>query len=142
MARKADTTRKEVNFIRWDVPARKQEDLPDALRFGEAARMDCYHVALTALNPTSGVLFDGLQIDLQVIGTSIEGKDIEMTTTKVPVNNGKETAYNREWMIRILQATTSDYVKIRIDPKSDIIALLGEVDDREGCAVMAPRVME
>lgn len=137
---KADTTRAEVAFIRWDIPSKKQTDLPDELRYGEAARMNREHTVLTALNPTAGILFEGEPVPVDIVLTSGDGGDGERRRITNPRNGDTETVCTRAYLVKVLQAMDSDWVKLKVDPVSGIISVMGMIDDRDAAAVIAPRV--
>ena len=139
----ADMTRQEVRFIRWDVPARKQEDLLDAVKDGERGRLDYGHCVFTALGESAAALWAADGSKMEYVTTTKDGTDGDTVITgRVPKVKGTNALYNREWLVQILSNMTSDYVRIRIDDSSTVLAMMGLVGKKEAAAMMAPRVEE
>ena len=139
----ADMTRQEVRFIRWDVPARKQEDLLDAVKYGECCRLDCGRCVFTALGESAGALWTADGSKIEYITSTNDGSDGgTVTTGHVPEVKGTNALYNREWLVKILSNMTSDYVRLRIDDSSTVLVMMGLVGEKEAAAMMAPRVEE
>ena len=139
----ADMTRQEVRFIRWDVPARKQEDLLDAVKDGERGRLDYGHCVFTALGESAAALWAADGSKMEYVTTTKDGTDGDTVITgRVPKVKGTNALYNRAWLVQILSNMTSDYVRIRIDDSSTVLAMMGLVGKKEAAAMMAPRVEE
>ena len=139
----ADMTRQEVRFIRWDVPARKQEDLLDAVKDGERGRLDYRHCVFTALSDSAVALWAADGSKMEYVTTTKDGTDGDTVTTgHVPKVKGTTALYDREWLVKILSNMTSDYVRIRIDDSSTVLVMMGLVGRKEAAAMMAPRVEE
>ena len=139
----ADMTRQEVRFIRWDVPARKQEDLLDAVKDGERGRLDYGHCVFTALGESAATLWAADGSKMEYVTTTKDGTDGDTVTSgRVPKVKGTNACYNREWLVNILSNMTSDYVKIRIDDSSTVLVMMGMVGRKEAAAMMAPRIEE
>ena len=139
----ADMTRQEVRFIRWDVPARKQEDLLDAVKDGERGRLDYGHCVFTALGESGAALWAADGSKMEYVTTTKDGTDGDTVTTgHVPKVKGTNAIYNREWLVKILSNMTSDYVRIRIDDSSTVLVMMGLVGMKEAAAMMAPRIEE
>ena len=138
----ADMTRQEVRFIRWDVPARKQEDLLDAVKDGERGRLDYGRCVFTALGESAATLWAADGSKMEYVTTTKDGTDGYTIGGHVPKVKGTNAIYNREWLVKILSNMTSDYVKIRIDDSSTVLVMMGLVGRKEAAAMMAPRVEE
>ena len=138
----ADMTRQEVRFIRWDVPARKQEDLLDAVKDGERGRLDYGRCVFTALGETAAALWAADGSKMEYVTTTKDGTDGDTIGGHVPKVKGTNAIYNREWLVKILSNMTSDYVRLRIDDSSTVLAMMGLVGEREAAAMMAPRIEE
>lgn len=138
----ADMTRQEVRFIRWDVPARKQEDLPDAVKYGEWCRLDYNHCVFTALGESAGALWTADGSKIEYITSTNDGSDGTANSGHVPKVKGTNAIYNREWLVKILSNMTSDYVRLRIDDSSTVLVMMGLVGEKEAAAMMAPRIEE
>lgn len=139
----ADMTRQEVRFIRWNVPARKQEDLLDAVKDGECGRLDHMRCVFTGLGESAVALWAADGSKMGYVTTTKDGTDGDTVTTgRVPKVKGTNACYNREWLVKILSNMTSDYVKIRIDDSSTVLVMMGLVGEKEAAAVVAPRIEE
>ena len=138
----ADMTRQEVRFIRWDVPARKQEDLLDAVKDGERGRLDYGRCVFTALGESAAALWAADGVKMEYVTTTKDGTDGDTIGGHVPKVKGTNAIYNREWLVKILSNMTSDYVRLRIDDSSTVLAMMGLVGEREAAAMMAPRIEE
>ena len=136
----ADMTRQEVRFIRWDVPARKQEDLLDAVKDGKRGRVDYGRCVFTALGESAAALWAADGVKMEYVTTTKDGTDGDTIGGHVPKVKGTNAIYDREWLVKILSNMTSDYVRLRIDDSSTVLAMMGLVGDREAAAMMAPRV--
>lgn len=136
----ADITRQEVRFIRWDVPDKKQEDLPDPVRNGKRARLDKGHYAFTALGETAAALWKNGGNRMEYVATMPDGTDGDLLSSTIPKIEGTNARYNREWLLKILSNMTSDYVKLRIDDTSTLIVMMGLVGEKEAAAILAPRI--
>lgn len=138
----ADMTRQEVRFVRWDVPTRKQEDLLDAVKDGERGRLDYGRCVFTALGKSAVALWAADGSKMEYVTTTKNGTDGDLRTGGVPKIEGTNACYNREWLVKILSEMTSDYVRLRIDDSSTVLAMMGLVGKKEAAAMMAPRVEE
>ena len=139
----ADMTRQEVRFIRWDVPARKQEDLLDVVKDGERGRLDYGRCVFTALGESAVALWVADGSKMEYVTTTKDGTDGDTVTNgHVPKVKGTDAIYNREWLVKILSNMTSDYVRIRIDDSSTVLTMMGLVGKKEAAAMMAPRIEE
>lgn len=139
----ADMTRQEVRFIRWNVPASKQEDLLDAVKEGERARLDYGHCVFTALGESAVALWAADGSKMEYVTTTKDGTDGDTVTSgHIPKVTGTDAIYNREWLVKILSNMTSDYVRLRIDDSSTVLAMMGMVGRKEAAAMMAPRIEE
>ena len=139
----ADMTRQEVRFIRWDVLARKQEDLLDAVKNGERGRLDYGHCVFTALGESAVALWTADGSKMEYVTTTKDGTDGDTVTSgRVPKVKGTNACYNREWLVKILSNMTSDYVRIRIDDSSTVLVMMGLVGEKEAAAMVAPRIEE
>ena len=135
----ADMTRQEVRFIRWDVPDKKQEDLPDPVRNGERGRMDKAHCTFTALGETAAAFWNGGN-RMEYVTTMPDGTDGDFLGGNIPKITGTNACYNREWLVKILSNLTSDYVRIRIDDASTLMVMMGLVGEKKAAAILAPRI--
>ena len=139
----ADMTRQEVKFIRWDVPSRKQEDLLDAVKDGERGRLDYGRCVFTALGESAAALWAADGSKMEYVTTTKDGTDGDTVTSKhVPKVKGTNAIYDREWLVKILSNMTSDYVRLRIDDSSAVLAMMGLVGKKKAAAMMAPRIEE
>ena len=138
----ADMTRQEVRFIRWDVPARKQEDLLDAVKNGECGRLDYGRCVFTALGESAVALWAADGSKMEYVTTTKDGTDGDTIGGHVPKVKGTNGIYNREWLVKILSNMTSDYVRLRIDDSSTVLAMMGLVGKKEAAAMVAPRIEE
>lgn len=136
----ADMTRQEVKFMRWDIPDKKQEDLPDPLRNGERSRIDKARCAFTALGETAVAFWKNGGKRMQIVTTMPDGTDGELLDGSIPKITGTNACYNREWLVKILSNMTSDFVTIRIDDGSTLIVMMGLVGEKEAAAILAPRI--
>ena len=135
----ADTTRQEVRFVRWDIPAKKQEDLPERVRKGEIGRMDKGHVVITALGETADRLWDaGGEISL--LYTMQDNTDGEVRLWQCPtLDNPTVSVYDRKILIALLENMDSDYVKLSL--KSDYpVIMYGTIGEKSAAAMIAPRI--
>ena len=138
----ADMTRQEVRFIRWDVPTRKQEDLLDAVKDGERGRLDYGRCVFTALGESAVALWAADGTKMEYVTTTKDGDDGDTIGGHVPKVKGTNACYNREWLVKILSNLTSDYVRLRIDDSSTVLAMMGMVGEKEAAVMMAPRIEE
>lgn len=138
----ADMTRQEVRFIRWDVPARKQEDLLDAVKDGERGRLDYGHCVFTALGESAVALWAADGSKMEYVTTTKDGTDGDTIGGRVPKVKGTNACYNREWLVKILSNMTSDYIRMRIDDSSTVLAMMGMVGEKEAAAMVAARIEE
>lgn len=139
----ADMTRQEVRFIRWDVPTRKQEDLPDEVKDGERGRLDYGRCVFTALGESAAALWATDGSKMGYVTTTKDGTDDDIVIGgHIPKVKGTSAIYNREWLVKILSNMTSDYVKLRIDDSSAVLAMMGLVGEKKAAAMMAPRIEE
>lgn len=136
----ADMTRQEVRFIRWDVPDKKQEDLPDPVRNGERGRMDKAHCVFTALGETAGAFWKNGGNRMEYVATKADGTDGDIKDASIPKITGTNACYNREWLVKILSNLTSDYVRIRIDGANTLMVMMGLVGVKKAAAILAPRI--
>ena len=136
----ADMTRQEVRFIRWDIPDRKQEDLPDPVKNGERGRMDKAHCAFTALGETAVAFWKNGGNRMEYVTTMPDGTDGDLVGGSIPKITGTNACYNREWLVKILSNMTSDFVRIRIDDGSTLMVIMGLVGEKEAAAILAPRI--
>ena len=136
----ADMTRQEVRFIRWDVPDKKQEDLPDPVRNGKCGRVDAGNCVLTALGETAVALWDNGGDRVEYVTTMPKGTDGDLRDGFIPEIFGTSGWYNRKWLTKILSNMTSDAVRIRIDDDNTMMVMRGLVGDKEAAAILAPRV--
>ncbi len=136
----ADMTRQEVRFIRWDVPDKKQEDLPDLVRNGKCGRVDEGNCVLTALGKTAVALWKNGGNRVEYVTTKPNGTDGDLHDRAVPKIIGTNACYNRKWLVKILSQMTSDFVRIRIDDSSTMMVMMGLVGEKEAAAILAPRV--
>lgn len=139
----ADMTRQEVKFIRWDVPAKKQEDLLDAVKDGERGRLDHGHCVFTALGESAVALWAADGSKMEYVTTAKDGNDSgTVITGHIPKVEGTDACYDREWLVKILSNMTSDYVKLRIGDSSTILVMMGLVGEKKAAAMVAPRIEE
>ena len=139
----ADMTRQEVRFIRWDVPSKKQEDLLDTVKNGEHARLDHGRCVFTALGESAVALWAGDGSKMEYVTTTKDGNDSgTVITGHIPKVKGTNAIYDREWLVKILSNMTSDYVRLRIDDSSTVLAMMGMVGEKKAAAMMAPRIEE
>ena len=138
----ADMTRQEVRFIRWDVPTRKQEDLLDAVKYGEHGRLDHGHCVFTALGESAAALWAADGSKMEYVTTANDGADGDTISGHAPKVKGTNACYDREWLVKILSHMTSDYVRIRIDDSSTVLVMMGLVGEKKAAAMVAPRVEE
>lgn len=136
----ADMTRQEVRFIRWDVPDKKQEDLPDSVRNGKCGRMDVGNCVLTALGETAVALWKNGGDRVEYVTTKPNGTDSDLRGGAIPKIIGTDAWYNRKWMVKILSNMTSDFVRIRIDDCNTVMVMRGLVGEKEAAALLAPRI--
>ena len=90
----ADMTRQEVRFIRWDVPTRKQEDLLDAVKYGEHGRLDYRHCVFTALGESAAALWAADGVKMEYVTTAKDGADGDTIGGHVPKVKGTNAIYN------------------------------------------------
>ncbi len=139
----ADMSRQEVRFIRWDVPTRKQEDLLDAVKYSEHGRLDYRQCVFTALGESAVALWAADGSKMEYVTTTKDGTDGDTVTSgHIPKVKGTNAIYNREWLVKILSNMTSDYVRLRIDDSSTVLAMMGLVGKKEAAAMVAPRIEE
>ena len=138
----ADMTRQEVRFIRWDVPVRKQEDLLDAVKYGEHGRIDYRRCVFTALGESAAALWAADGAKMEYVTTAMDGADGDTIGGHVPEVKGTNACYDREWLVKILSNMTSDYVRLRIDDSSTVLGMMGLVSEKEAAAMVAPRIEE
>ena len=139
----ADMTRQEVRFIRWDVPARKQEDLLDAVKYGEHGRLDHGHGVFTALGKSAVALWAADGVKMEYVTTMKDGTDSgTVISGHIPKVKGTNAIYDREWLVKILSNMTSDYVRMRIDDSSTVLVMMGLVGEKKAAAMVAPRIEE
>ena len=138
----ADMTRQEVRFIRWDVPVRKQEDLLDAVKYGEHGRLDYRHCVFTALGESAAALWAADGVKMEYVTTAKDGADGDTISGHVPKVKGTNACYDREWLVNILSNMTSDYVRLRIDDSSTVLVMMGLVGEKKAAAMVAPRIEE
>lgn len=136
----ADMTRQEVRFIRWDVPDKKQEDLPDPVRNGERGRLDKARCVFTALGETAAAFWKNGGNRMEYATTMEDGTDGDIADASIPKITGTNASYNREWLVKILSNMTSDFVRIRIDGASTLMVMMGLVGEKEAAAILAPRI--
>ena len=138
----ADMTRQEVRFIRWDVPDKKQEDLPDLIRNGVRARVDKNLCVITALGETAAAFWKNGGNRMEYVATMPNGTDGDPVDGTIPKIEGTNACYNRKWLVKILSNMTSDYVMLRIDHGSTLMVMMGLVGDKEAAAILAPRILD
>ncbi len=136
----ADMTRQEVRFIRWDVPDKKQEDLPDLIRNGERARLDNAQCVFTALGETATAFWKNGGNRMEYVKTMQDGTDGDLFGGTIPKVTGTNACYCRAWLIKLLQNMTSDYVRLRVDDGTTLMVMLGEVGEKPAAAIIAPRI--
>lgn len=136
----ADMTRQEVRFIRWDVPDKKQEDLPDLIRNGERARIDNGHYVFTALGETATAFWKNGGNRMEYVNTMKDGTDGDLFGGTIPKITGTSACYCRAWLIKLLQNMTSDYVRLRVDDGTMLMVMLGKVGEKPAAAIIAPRI--
>jgi hypothetical protein len=136
----ADMTRQEVRFIRWDVPDKKQEDLPDLIRNGERARIDNGQCVFTALGETATAFWKNGGNRMEYVKTMQDGTDGDLFGGTIPKITGTSACYCRAWLIKLLQNMTSDYVRLRVDDGTTLMVMLGEVGEKPAAAIIAPRI--
>ncbi len=138
----ADMTRQKVRFIRWDIPDKKQEDLPADVAEGRTARMDHDHITFTAIGDAAATLWYGTPDRIDYRSTLEDGSDSEVFTSRpFPQVHGDIRCYNRSILLKLLQNLTSDYVMFMI-ADSGIMVMRGEVGDVHAAAIIAPRIEE
>lgn len=138
----ADMTRQEVRFVRWDVPTRKQEDLLDAVKYGEHGRLDYGRCVFTALGESAVALWAADGSKMEYVTTTNDGADGDTIGGRIPKVKGTNAIYNREWLVKILSNMTSDYVRLRIDDSSTVLVMMGLVGEKKAAAMVAPRIEE
>ena len=106
----ADTTRQEVRFVRWDIPEKKQEDLPERVRKGEVCRLNAERTVMTALGAVAEDLW-AKDISVPVIHTFKDGSDGEVGSYKhILYTDSEISVYNRKYLVSLLKNMDSDCV--------------------------------
>ena len=140
---KADTTRQMVRFMETDLPEKKQIDLTVPQKCGERAVLSMDHVVVTGFDNAAELIF----VD---VARSIPTDSIVNPDNPEFVENPhrlelpsypdvKTTCVDRERLIKVLSALTSEFVMVRVENDFPLL-IAGRIGEQTAAAAIAPRI--
>lgn len=137
---KADDARRESSFVYWYKPKAKQDVVDGQLNREYAGAINPGHTVITFIGPMADVLWDrgseGMQYDLYDENGELRRSDQSL----VPLHeNSQRIVVTREWLLKLLEPMTSDYVIIEA-AENYPVRVIGEIGERKAAALIASRV--
>ena len=133
----ADFTRQEVAFMQWDIPKKKQTDLPALQREGEQGRISNDAAVVTLIGKAA---FNLRVNDPPVVRYMKDGEDGQFHDLKRGEWCGQPDTVriNRKILLNILENMTSDAVDIVLYGENCPIDVHGLIGERSASAIIAP----
>ena len=136
----ADSTRQEVAFMQWDIPKKKQTDLPALQREGEQGRISNDAAVVTLIGKAA---FNLRVNDPPVVHYMKDGEDGQFHDLKRGEWCGQPDTVriNRKILLNILENMTSDAVDIVLYGENYPIDVHGLIGERSASAIIAPIIV-
>lgn len=132
----ADSTRQEVAFMQWDIPKKKQTDLPALQRDGDQGRISNDLTVITFL----GKAAFNLRVNDPPVMRYMRDDNAQLHELKRGEWCGQPDTVrvNRKILLTILENLTSDAVDIVLYGENYPINVHGLIGERSASAIIAP----
>ena len=140
---KADVTRQMVRFMETDLPEKKQIDLTVPQKCGERAVLSMDHVVVTGFWNAADLIYGNaegsvptdslLDTDAPEFVENPQALDCKWSVMD------EEVIVDRERLIKILSALTSEWVHFRVKSFYPLL-IKGEIGEQTAAAAIAPRI--
>lgn len=136
----ADMTRQEVAFMQWDIPKKKQSDLPALQREGDQGRISNDLTVITIIG--KGAL--NLRTNDPPVVWYMKDEDDTVRELKRGQWCGQPdtVSINRKILLTILENLTSDAVDIVLYGENFPIDVHGLIGERSASAIIAPIITD
>lgn len=133
----ADMTRQEVAFMQWDIPKKKQTDLPALQRDGDQGRISNDLTVITLIGKGALNLRTN---DPPIVHYMKDGEENRFRELKRGEWCGQPDTVrvNRKILLTILENLTSDAVDIVLYGENFPIDVHGLIGERSASAIIAP----
>ena len=136
----ADMTRQEVAFMQWDIPKKKQTDLPALQRDGEQGRMSGNQCVVTFIGKAA---FNLRTNDPPVVRYMKDGEEGFRELKRGEwCGQPDSVRLDRKILLTILENMTSDAVDIVLYGDSYPIDVHGLIGERSASAIIAPIITD
>lgn len=140
----ADMARKEIAFIQWDIPAKKQTELLPDILHGNSARLDRGNIVITSLGITAHAQVTAVRnnepASFHTLDDTGEMKSIQNVAEYSNLEGRQRVGIQRTILIKLLEAMTSDRVDLYVSENRPLF-LAGLVGERDAAAWIAPVIV-
>ena len=132
----ADETRMKASFIQWDVPAKKQKDLPPQISDGYLVRMDKERIVFTGLGQAARSMWEAGKFDYTRQDENLSWEDSRTFQGWTDFESQAVTV-NRQALIKLLENMDSSVVKLAV-LKDRPLRILGLIGQNSAGGMIAP----
>ena len=136
----ADETRMKASFIQWDIPSKKQKDLPPEIRDGCLVRMDKERITFTGLSEAARLIWEADKFNYTRQDKDLCWED-SRTFDGWEDFDSQTVAVNRQTLIKLLENMDSDNVKLCV-LKDHPLRIKGLIGLTIASAMVAPIITE
>ena len=141
----ADSQRKAMAFLQWNIPARKQT-VPDACVLeGKIGRLDKGHIVATAVGDVAEDLNDWIRGKNEIESFPCQKDDGEIANLSLKILSDRDVAQTvtvrRDALLALLSATESDTVTFSVT-SGRALFLSGHIGGRAAAAWIAPLIRQ
>ena len=140
----ADSQRKAMAFLQWDVPSRKQSVPEDCVLEGKIGTIDARHIVAASVGDIASAQIDWMRGKTDLLSfpcLTREGTVSDLSLSKLADRDGARTVtVRRDALIALLTATESESVTLSVSACA--LFLAGRIGDRAATAWIAGIVDE
>ena len=136
----ADETRMKAAFIQWDVPPKKQKDLPPQISDGLLVRMDKERIVFTGISAAAVKIWRATKFDYTRQDENLSWEDSRAFDGWEDFDSQAVTV-NRQTLIKLLENMDCPNVKLCAQ-KDHPLRILGTIGLTAAGAMLAPIITE
>ena len=136
----ADDTRLTAAFIQWDVPPKKQKDLPPQISDGRLVRMDKERIVFTGISVAAVKILRATKFDYTRQDENLSWEDSRAFDGWKDFDSQAVTV-NRQTLIKLLENMDCPNVKLCAQ-KDHPLRILGTIGLTAAGAMLAPIITE
>ena len=136
----ADETRMKASFVQWDIPSKKQKDLPPEIRDGCFVRMDKERITFAGLSEAARLIWEAGKFDYTRQDENLCWEDTR-TFEGWEDFDSQAVTVNRQALIKLLENMDSANVKLCV-LKDHPLRIRGCIGLTMAGAMIAPIIEE